>query len=163
MSESNEFSDLLGDLMPSVEEMEQMSSAYLNQQNLPAERDVSEVPAKAEESDQKNTISPEAEADLVKVRDTLTKLIDSGMDSIHDLGKVAQSSDHPRAYEALAVLMKTIAETGKELIEIHKSTKELKENKATKADGATGINVEKAVFVGSTQELEELLNGGAKK
>ena len=49
--------------------------------------------------------------------------------------------------------MKTISETTKDLYDLHKKTKELKEinNKTSKSDG--DITVEKAVFIGTPSDL----------
>ena len=69
------------------------------------------------------------------------------MESLTDLAKESES---PRAYEVLATMMKTIADTTKDLYDLQKKTKDLKGEK--KAEGPS-VTVEKAVFVGTPSDL----------
>jgi len=85
-------------------------------------------------------------------RKTFRDLINKGNSAIEGITDLARESESPRAYEVLATLMKTVSETTKDLYDLQKKTKELKENKNRPQDDQR-INVEKAVFVGSTAEL----------
>jgi hypothetical protein len=86
-------------------------------------------------------------------RKTFRSLIDKGNNAVENLTDLAKESESPRAYEVLATMMKTIADTTKDLYDLQKKTKDLhKEDKARPQDDQR-INVEKAVFVGSTAEL----------
>jgi hypothetical protein len=67
---------------------------------------------------------------------------------------VANASEHPRAYEVAAGLIKNLADLNKDLLEIQKRKKDLSPQDAS---NAKSINVDKAVFVGSTAELVKLL------
>ena len=74
--------------------------------------------------------------------------------------KVAEESEHPRAYEVAATLIKTMADLNKDLIDIQKKRKELtgvspKENNS--------ISVDKAVFVGSTTDLIKMIKNNNKE
>jgi hypothetical protein len=86
-------------------------------------------------------------------RKTFRDLIDRGNGAIDGITDLAKQSDSPRAYEVLATLMKTVAETTKDLYDLQKKTKDLVTDSGRKKLDDTNINVEKAVFVGSTAEL----------
>ena len=66
---------------------------------------------------------------------------------------VAKESEHPRAYEVAATLIKSLADMNKDLLDLQKKRKDLSPN----AESAKTLNVDKAVFVGSTTELVKFL------
>jgi hypothetical protein len=68
---------------------------------------------------------------------------------------VADESEHPRAYEVVATLMKTMADLNKDLLDIQKKKRDLVGKEVVPSDGS--INVDKAVFVGSTSDLIKLI------
>jgi len=76
-----------------------------------------------------------------------------GSSAIDNLLKVAEESEHPRAYEVAANLIKSLSELNKDLMEIQKRKKDL----SPQINNSKNINVDKAVFVGSTLELVKLL------
>jgi len=87
-------------------------------------------------------------------RKTFRDLIDRGNGAIDGIADLARQSDSPRAYEVLATLMKTVADTTEQLFALQKKVKELnKDDSGRKRLDDTNINVERAVFVGSTAEL----------
>jgi hypothetical protein len=86
-------------------------------------------------------------------RRTFRSLIDKGNNAMENLTDLAKESESPRAYEVLATMMKTIAETTKDLYDLQKKTKDLQKEDKSRPQDEQRINVEKAVFVGSTAEL----------
>lgn len=98
-------------------------------------------------------LTEDAEADYHLARRTFRSLIDKGNGAIEGITDLAKESESPRAYEVLATLMKTVADTTKDLFELQKKNKELKNNDKLKPNEEQRINVEKAVFVGSPSEL----------
>ena len=91
----------------------------------------------------------DAEADYNLSRRTFRNLIDQGNSAMESLTDLARESESPRAYEVLSTMMRTIADTTKDLYDLQKKTKDLKgEDKSQPT-----VNVDKAVFVGSTSEL----------
>ena len=86
--------------------------------------------------------------DYKYARENLKEIIDSAQQSIADLASIASTSESPRAYEVLSTMMKTIVDANKDLLDIHKSVKKLKED----TDSAPK-NVTNALFVGSTSDL----------
>jgi hypothetical protein len=87
-------------------------------------------------------------------RGNIRNLIEKGNKAMDELLLVANASEHPRAYEVAAGLIKNLADLNKDLLEIQKRKKDLSPQDAS---NAKSINVDKAVFVGSTAELVKLL------
>jgi hypothetical protein len=81
-------------------------------------------------------------------RQNIRTLIEKGNDAIDNLLMVAKQSDHPRAYEVAANMLKSLTDMNKDLMEIQKRKRELQPKETNNS-----INVEKAVFIGSTKEL----------
>lgn len=88
-------------------------------------------------------------ADYNLSRRTFRDLINKGNAAMENLTDLAKESESPRAYEVLATMMKTIADTTKDLYDLQKKTKDLKGEKKEE----TTVTVEKAVFVGSPSDL----------
>lgn len=88
-------------------------------------------------------------ADYNLSRRTFRDLINKGNAAVESLTDLAKESESPRAYEVLATMMRTIADTTKDLYDLQKKTKELKGEKKEE----TTVNVEKAVFIGSASDL----------
>lgn len=89
--------------------------------------------------------------DYSEIRENLKDLIESGKVALDGIIKVASESDSPRAFEVVSQLMKTSVEANKELLDVHKQMKELE-----KESGAKNVT-NNAFFVGSTKELQELV------
>jgi hypothetical protein len=87
-------------------------------------------------------------------RTNIKDLIQKGNGAIDNLLQVAKATDHPRAYEVAANMLKSLAEMNKDLMEIQKRKKDLQPKETSPTNG---INVDKAVFIGSTKELVKLL------
>jgi hypothetical protein len=97
-----------------------------------------------------NNIDDDAEF----ARQNIRELIQKGNDAVEGILHVAKESEHPRAYEVAANLIKNLSDLNKDLMEIQKRKKDLvpQEHK-----NSGNINVDKAVFVGSTTELVKFL------
>ena len=93
--------------------------------------------------------SDEIETDAALARKNIKGLLDKGGAAIDNLLLVAQESEHPRAYEVAANFIKTLGDLNKDLLEIQKQKQSLRPVEVNNQS----INVEKAVFVGSTAEL----------
>ena len=100
-------------------------------------------------SEQENEIVDDAEY----ARKNLYGLIEASNDSIETISQIAKESSHPRAFEVLGQLIKTQSENLDKLLKLQKDKKELLKNEEATAKSEAGINVEQAVFVGSTSEL----------
>lgn len=97
----------------------------------------------------------DADKDFQKARENLKELVNLGFQVIDGVLKVASEGDSPRAYEVVAQMIKAVAETNKDLVELHQRMKTIKEDKY---ETKTTNNTTNAIFLGSTKELQELLN-----
>ena len=90
------------------------------------------------------------------VRNTLRNLIEKGNDALEDISSIARQNESARGFEVVANLIKTVGETSKDLYNLQKMKRDLKEpapDTDPRKKNPEGINVEQAVFVGSTAEL----------
>lgn len=93
-----------------------------------------------------NSIDDDTEYARKNIRD----LIEKGSIAADHIVEIAKQSEHPRAFEVAANLLKNLADMNKDLLEIQKRKQELKQ-KVT--NNTQNVNIDKAVFVGSTAEL----------
>ena len=84
-------------------------------------------------------------------RENYYNLIERNQDAVEEMLEIAKQSEHPRAFEVVGQLIKSGLDANKELMALHKTKKELSIEKSG------GVNVNNAVFVGSTAELQKLL------
>ena len=94
------------------------------------------------------------ETDTDFARQNIRGLIDKGATAIEELAVVARDSQHPRAYEVMAGMLKNLTDMNKDLLDLQKKKQELTGVKET---ASKDVNIDKAVFVGSTAELMKLL------
>ena len=93
--------------------------------------------------------------DYEYTRANLYNLIERGQEAINGILEVAQSSDHPRAYEVAGQLIKSVGDVSDKLLDLQKKMKDLD---APTKGGPTTVN--NALFVGSTAELSKLIKQG---
>ena len=96
----------------------------------------------------------EDETDFQYARENLYNLIERGQDGLEELLEIAKQSQHPRAFEVVGQMIDKLANTNKELLNLHKTKKDIQ---AEKPSGPT--NVTNALLVGSTSGLQKLLKG----
>jgi len=94
------------------------------------------------------------ETDTDLARDNIKDLLNKGNRAVEELAVVARDSQHPRAYEVMAGMLKNLADMNKDLLELQKRKKDLMVSSDNKAGE---VNVNNALFVGSTAELMKLL------
>ena len=85
-------------------------------------------------------------------RENLYNLIERGQDGLEELLEIAKQSEHPRAFEVVGQMIDKLTTTNKELLNLHKTKKDIKTEK-----GPT--NVTNALYVGSTADLQKMLKG----
>lgn len=95
------------------------------------------------------------EVDYGYARSNLHDLIQKGTSAIDGILAVARESHHPRAFEVAATLIKNMGDVNDKLLNLHKTKKELDKITGAKSEEEEqpSINVEKAIFVGSTTDL----------
>ena len=101
--------------------------------------------------------SNQVEEDATFARNNMKDLITKGNQAMDQLLAVAKESEHPRAYEVAATLIKSLADMNKDLLDLQKKRKDLTPNGDGFAGNAKNLNVDKAIFVGSTNELVKFL------
>ncbi len=84
-------------------------------------------------------------------RENIRGLIDKGNIAMDNLLHVAKESEHPRAYEVAANMLKSLAEMNKDLLEIQKRKRDLEPKQSS------DVKIDKAVFVGSTADLINMI------
>ena len=94
------------------------------------------------------------EADYKEARSNLKEVIGKGKDALDSLLVMAKDLDSPRAYEVVGQLIKTISDANKDLLDIHKRNKDIRGETA-----APSTVVNNAVFIGSTADLQAIING----
>ena len=91
--------------------------------------------------------------DYAYSRDSYYNLIDKGNEAIEGILEIAKEGQHPRAYEVAGQLLGQVAGTVDKLQDLQKKLKDLKQVPKT-----ANTNVKNALFVGSTAELQKMLN-----
>ena len=91
--------------------------------------------------------------DYVNSRDNYYNLIDKGNQAIDGILDIAKEGQHPRAYEVAGQLIGQVGQTVDKLQDLQKKLKDLKQVPKT-----ASTNVKNALFVGSTAELQKMLN-----
>jgi hypothetical protein len=104
------------------------------------------IPVSTEVVEIKDTIDDDADF----ARQNLRDLIGKGNEAADHIIAVAKQSDHPRAFEVVSGLLKNLADMNKDLLEVQKRKQDL-QPKVT--NNTQNLNIDKAVFVGSTAEL----------
>jgi len=89
--------------------------------------------------------------DFEYARGNMISAIEKGQEALSGVLEVAGMSQHPRAYEVAATLVKTIADANKDLLELQKRKKDLT------GVGPNPTTVNNNLFVGSTAELQQLI------
>ena len=94
------------------------------------------------------------ENDYKYQRENFYNLVEKGTDAIEGILEIAKESEHPRTYEVAGNLIKQVAEVTEKLGDLQEKMKKLKEvpNNAPKS-------VTNALYVGSTAELQKMLQG----
>lgn len=97
---------------------------------------------------------PNLEGDFKYARANLYDIIERGSEALNNIVDLAGQSQHPRSYEVVADLVRTLSQTNKDLIDLNKKMNDI----SPKKQEAETIN--NNLFV--TAELTELLKGNAR-
>ena len=133
--------------------------------NIENKKEVVEVQNFSVVEDKKefSTIEKVAEEDTQFARDNIKTLISQGNIALDSLLSVARESEHPRAYEVAATMIKTLSDSNRELLNIQKTRKALTTDKQNNTENTKNMNIDKAVFVGSTTELVKFLKNNKEQ
>jgi hypothetical protein len=102
---------------------------------------------------------PDIEQDLTDAyqqsKENLQGIIDQGQEAMEEILNIAKAGQHPRAFEVYGTLLKNMVDAKKELLAIQKQIREME---GIKKD-SSATNIDKAIFIGSTAELNKLIKG----
>jgi len=110
----------------------------------------------------KETIADERQIDFEQIRDNLYANMKISKEALEHLLQIAQSSQHPRAYEVLALLLKTSTDLNRDLMKIHSEKHGIENNKHNK-NTPQGPVTNNNLFVGTADQLDEFLAQIIKK
>ena len=118
--------------------------------------DIFDLPEKIEQTKDFKPVDNKDETvdnDFKYARENLYNIIERGSDALNTLVDVANQSQHPRAFEVVGQLVKTLSDTNKDLLELQKKVKIIKKDIPDQPQ-----NVTNALFVGNTSELQKMIN-----
>ena len=131
-------------------------SKALNLSPMVSDEKVKSIVAYAHDDSAKN--------DFEMARANIHEVIQNGTFAMEKLSQIADSSQHPRAFEVLATLMKTMLDANKDLLDLQKKIRDIQAADMPTNDAAKQVT--NNLFVGSTADLqkviEEMKNGGSK-
>jgi hypothetical protein len=104
-------------------------------------------------------VSSDVDNDFATARNNLHKIIHQGNDALEEALIVAKTSEHPRAFEVVGGLIKTLVDANKDLLDIQKKLKDLKKSDDPRETGPQTVQAQNAIFVGTSAELQQLING----
>lgn len=96
-----------------------------------------------------------AKNDFEMARSNIHEVIQNGTFAIEKLAQIADSSQHPRAFEVLAKLMDTMLQANKDLLDLQKTIRDI-DAKDTPIN-SDARSVTNNLFVGSTADLQKAL------
>ena len=94
----------------------------------------------------------DVEYDYEYSRNLHRDLIERGQEALPELLKVAKESQHPRAYEVASGFLKNLSDMADKLMILHEKKKALDGKEGGPPTSQT-VNIDKAVFTGSTSDL----------
>jgi hypothetical protein len=102
----------------------------------------------------------DVEYDYEYTRNLHRDLLEQGQDALPELLKVAKESQHPRAYEVASGLLKNLSDMADKLMILHEKKKALDGREGGPAPTQQTVNIDKAVFTGSTADLLKQIKNG---
>ncbi len=101
------------------------------------------------------TRESEVDSDYYYIRSNLYKIIEVGQEALQEALELARDTEHPRAYEAVASLIKDLSTATDKVMNLQKNVKEIKESKPTKE-----TNVTNNTIIGTTSDIIQMLKKG---
>lgn len=101
----------------------------------------------------------EISTDYQYIRNNLYTITERSIEALNNLVQIADQSQHPRAYEVVALMVNSIASAQKDLMNIH--------HQKVKIEGLSSKNspevVNNNLFVGNTAQLDEIIKKMTKQ
>ena len=93
--------------------------------------------------------------DFNMARSNIHEVIQNNSHAIEKLSQIADQSQHPRAFEVLATLMKVQLDANKDLLDLQKKIREIQTVDEPHNEEAKSVT--NNLFVGSTAELQKMI------
>jgi hypothetical protein len=125
------------------------------EQNLPVEVEEEkpiQAPALLDDGAQENL------DDLEKVRTNIEEVMETGKDAMMEMLEIAKQSEHPRAFEVVSTLMKTVLDANKDYADISSKKRFVKEEINGPKEAAQ-TNVTNNNLIVSTADLLKMIKG----
>lgn len=103
--------------------------------------------------------SDDLNTDYNYIRTNLYTITERSIEALNNLVQIADQSQHPRAYEVVALLVNTISGAQKDLMSIHKDKHKLTGEIQKNSPEVVNNNL----FVGNTAQLDEIISKMTKK
>lgn len=134
------------------------------EQDIPEENDkLDNPPAEIEESSPPALIDnfetqEENLKDLEQVRQNIQGVMETGEEAMREMLEIAKQSEHPRAFEVVSTLMKTVLDANKDFADISSKKRFVKEEINGPKENAQ-TNVTNNNLIVSTADLLKMIKG----
>ena len=103
-------------------------------------------------------VDEEASGDIEYARQNLYDVVNTASEAVDDMVAIARQSQHPKAYEVLNSVLKTKADVAMNLAELQMKKQRLRSQQNNGSQNPDGQTINNNLFVGSTAELQQMLN-----
>jgi len=141
------------------EDLDKLLKAVEDAKDLitPDDNEVAEVeftePTKFEDAEPKTITLDGQLNDYDFARQTMHNVIENGNTALKELLRVAVNSDHPRAFEVVSTMMKTLGDSSRDLLKLQEQMIDMrKKMQEGTVDEGQGIQADKA-FEGTLEQL----------
>ena len=99
----------------------------------------------------------EAEEDFALVRKNSQELLGQAQEALDGILRIAASSEHPRAFEVAANLLKTASELNAGLLKLHETRRQLVPDTSEPKEAPKNVTNVQNNFYGSTQDFLDMI------
>jgi len=104
-------------------------------------------------------ITASQDNDFQYVRENLYEVLEKSKTALDDVLRLAQQSQHPRAYEVLNQMLRTVADVSSSLTDLHvKSTRIQIDKERSGIGNINNKTINNNMFVGTTAEIQKMLS-----
>ena len=103
----------------------------------------------------------EVDEDYEAARKYYYNILEKGEEGLDSMLDLAKDSDHPRAWEVFAGLMKANSDVADRLMELQKKKREVHNADQAQLPGSTN-NTQNNIYVGSTTDLQRMIHDKKK-
>lgn len=99
--------------------------------------------------------------DLEKARQNIQEVMETGQDAMKEMLEIAKQSEHPRAFEVVSTLMKTVLDANKDFADVSTKKRFVKEEINGPKEAAQ-TNVTNNNLIVSTADLLKMIKGDSE-